>query len=79
MDTENTSSVELRVLCYKIYRIKFIYKLNEQKVKKRRNTYLMTRSLSLLMYRCGIKYFIILRRFHHSLTFYHTAPKGSTR
>lgn len=34
MDTENTSSVELRVLCYKIYRIKFIYKLNEQKVKE---------------------------------------------
>lgn len=34
MDTENISSVELRVLCYKIYRIKFINELNEQKVKK---------------------------------------------
>lgn len=35
MDTENISSVELRALCYKICRIKFIYELNEQKVKKR--------------------------------------------
>lgn len=34
MDTENISNVELRVLCYKIYRIKFIYELNEQKIKK---------------------------------------------